>query len=126
MGVTLLLPAPLRGLAGGRSAVELAGSPGTVGEALEALRAAHPAVHDRIVTETGEVRRHVNLFVGEEDVRHTGGLATPLSAEARVFILPAVSGGRAGPSPRGFHPASRLSRSAGARPVTPPRVTGRD
>ena len=95
MSVSLILPAPLRELAGGRAVVELDGTPATVDEALEALRVAWPSVHARVVTESGQVRPHINLFVGEEDVRHTGGLDTSLPSEARLFILPAVSGGRA-------------------------------
>ncbi len=93
MSLTLVLPGPLRELAGGRSTLELTGAPVTVGEALQALRAQCPPVYDRIVTETGEVRPHVNVFVGTEDVRFSGGLATPVRDGAEVVVLPSVSGG---------------------------------
>lgn len=91
--VTLHLPAPLRELVGGTARVRLAGRPATVGEALAALREDHPAVHARLITEQGELREHINVFVGRENVRHTGGLDTPLSEGAEVQVIPAVSGG---------------------------------
>jgi molybdopterin converting factor small subunit len=93
MGVTVALPGPLRELAGGRSRVELDAAAGTVGEALRALRSAHPALYDRIVTEQGELRPHVNLFVGVENVRSAGGLAMPIADGSELVIIPAVSGG---------------------------------
>lgn len=89
---TLILPAALRDVAGGRDQVDLDGC-ATVGEALDALRTAAPAVYERIVTERGEVRPHVNLFIGSEDVRNAGGLAAPLPADGQIVVLPAVSGG---------------------------------
>lgn len=93
MPVTVLLPGPLRELAGGRATIELEGRPATVGEALEALRAACPAVYHRLLTEQRELRPYINVFVGTEDVRHTGGLATPLAEGSRLVVLPSVSGG---------------------------------
>lgn len=93
MPLTIELPGQLRDLNDGRATVELAETPPTVGDALAALREAAPAVYDRIATERGQVRRHVNLFVGTEEVRQTGGLETPLSDGDRITVLPAVSGG---------------------------------
>ncbi|MEO6462427.1 MAG: ubiquitin-like small modifier protein 1 [Candidatus Eisenbacteria bacterium] len=93
MAVRFLLPAYLRPYAGARPGLELAASPATVGEAFEALRAVHPGVLDRVLTEQGEVRRHVNVFVGDESIRSTGGLDTPLADGAEIAIVPAVSGG---------------------------------
>jgi molybdopterin synthase sulfur carrier subunit len=93
VGIRILLPAYLRPYAGARAEVELEASPATVGGALEALRRLHPGVLDRVLTERGEVRRHVNVFVGSESIRHTGGLATPLAEGSEVSIVPAVSGG---------------------------------
>lgn len=91
--VTLVLPSPLRELTGGAAALPLGGEPATVRDALARLRADHPAVHARLVTEQGEVREHVNVFVGREHIRNTGGLDTPLEAGSRILVLPAVSGG---------------------------------
>jgi molybdopterin synthase sulfur carrier subunit len=64
-----------------------------VGAALQALREDYPAVYDRVVTERREVRPHVNVFVGREDIRWSGGLGTPLTDGSEVVILPSVSGG---------------------------------
>jgi molybdopterin converting factor small subunit len=50
-------------------------------------------VRDRVITELGEVRPHVNIFVDGESIRDTGGLAAPVRDGAEIFILPAVSGG---------------------------------
>ena len=69
------------------------GEAATVGEVFEALRATHPAVYDRVFTDQGELRPHVNVFVGRDDIRWSGGMDTPVSAGAEVTILPAVSGG---------------------------------
>jgi molybdopterin converting factor small subunit len=94
MPVVFHIPGYLREFT--RSArVEITEAPGTVGAALDALWRAHPGVRDRIVTERGEVRPHVNVFVGTESIRFTGGLATPLpsNSEIEISIVPAVSGG---------------------------------
>ena len=88
-----MLPAYLRPYAGARAGVEVTGEPRTVRDALESLRTLHPGVLDRVLTEQGEVRRHVNVFVGDENIRYTGGLQTPLRADAEIMIVPAVSGG---------------------------------
>jgi molybdopterin synthase sulfur carrier subunit len=68
-------------------------APASVGEALAGLGALHPGVRDRVLDERGQVRPHVNVFVGKESIRYTGGLATPLGPEAELHIFPAVSGG---------------------------------
>ncbi|MBZ0271473.1 MoaD family protein [bacterium] len=93
MPVIVHVPTPLRVFTEGRDRVLLDGAPATVGEALDRLFRAHPGVRDRVMTETGEVRRHVNVFVDDENVRFLAGLATPLADGARVHIFPAVSGG---------------------------------
>lgn len=92
-GVTVVLPGQLRDLAGGGPVVRLDGRPATVREALDALRELHPAVHRRLVTEQGELRPHLNVFVGGTDARHAGGLDAPLEAGAELVVLPSVSGG---------------------------------
>jgi sulfur-carrier protein len=92
--VTLRLPAALRELARGERTVvvELEG-PATVATLLDALARRLPAVERRIRDETGTQRRHVNLFVGEVNVRDGAGLAEPLADGAEVYVIPAVSGG---------------------------------
>ena len=91
--VRVVLPAPLRELTGGEAALRLEGRPATVREALSELKRSHPAVHDRLVTEQGELREHVNVFVGKANVRRSGGLDAPLGEEDQILVLPAVSGG---------------------------------
>ena len=95
MALLFHIPGFLREFTGGKSRVSLAAPAGTAGEALAALWAVHPGVRDRVVTEQGEVRLHVNVFVGAESIRHTGGLATPVPDGAEISIVPAVSGGSA-------------------------------
>jgi len=92
VAVTVTLPAQLRPLAGGLAALTLDDA-GTVGEALATLRAEFPAVYDRLATEQGEVRPHVNLFVNGDEIRRSGGLDTPLPPGGEIFVLPSVSGG---------------------------------
>ena len=65
----------------------------TVGEALRALGASYPGVLDRVLDERGELRPHVNVFVGDDNTRFAGGLAAPVPEGSRITILPAVSGG---------------------------------
>jgi molybdopterin synthase sulfur carrier subunit len=93
MGVRVHLAGPLVPYAEGRGQVELPGQFATVGEALEALWALYPGVRDRVVSEVGEVRPHVNVFVDAEAIRFTDGLATPVKDGVEIAILPALSGG---------------------------------
>jgi molybdopterin synthase sulfur carrier subunit len=89
VSISVHLPGPLRPFNEGRSLLTLEGAT-TVEEALQALP---PGVRDRILDEVGEIRPHVNVFVGETSVRETGGLATPVRDGAELFVIPAVSGG---------------------------------
>lgn len=93
MPVVILLPGPLQAYAGGRDAVRLDEPCPTVRDALDALARCHPGVRDRVLTEQGDVRPHLNVFVGTENVRFARGLATPVPPDGRLTILPAVSGG---------------------------------
>lgn len=93
MSVVVHIPGYLRTWTGGASRVALATAPRTVSDVLEDLWELHPGVRDRVVTEIGEVRPHVNIFVGNEAIRWTGGLDTPVPEDAEISIIPAVSGG---------------------------------
>ncbi len=93
MLITFHIPGALREFTAGRSTVVIDHSAATVAEALSALWTLYPGVRDRIATEQGQVREHINIFIGNEDVRYTGGLASPLSAGCEISIVPAVSGG---------------------------------
>ena len=73
--------------------MEIAASPSSLRDALESLCTLHPGVRDRILTEQGQLREHINVFVGSEDARYTGGLATPIPSKVEISIVPAISGG---------------------------------
>ncbi len=93
MPLTFHIPGALREFTGERSSVEIEASPATLADALSALWTLYPGVRDRIATEQGQVREHINIFIGDENVRYTGGLASPVSAGCEISIVPAVSGG---------------------------------
>ncbi len=93
MPVIFHIPGALRDFTGGRSKVEIEHSPATLADALSALWTLYPGVRDRITTEQGQLRQHINVFIGDENVRFTGGLASPVSAGSEISIVPAVSGG---------------------------------
>jgi molybdopterin synthase sulfur carrier subunit len=88
---TIRIPTQLRTLAGGAREVTVDGA--TVAEALKGLDAEHPGFADRLFDETGKLRRFVNVFVADEDIRFLDGVDTPLLAGQTVSIVPAVAGG---------------------------------
>ncbi|MCX9192278.1 molybdopterin synthase sulfur carrier subunit [Carbonactinospora thermoautotrophica] len=92
MTVTVRLPSVLREFAGGRPTVAVPDG-ATVGDVLDRLAADLPALERRIRDERGVIRRHVNVFVGETNVRDAAGLATSAPDGAEVVVIPAVSGG---------------------------------
>jgi len=94
MQVVFNIPGRLREFTGNQGAVRVEVEPGAnLLQALHALFLEYPGLRDRVLTETGEARRHVNIFVANENVRYTDGLATSLPAAAEVSIVPAISGG---------------------------------
>jgi molybdopterin converting factor small subunit len=93
MSITVHIPAYLAAFADGQRSLAIDSSPPTVHEALVVLWRLYPALRDRIVDEQGEVRQHINVFVGEESIRFADGLATKVPAGAEILIVPAVSGG---------------------------------
>jgi len=88
---TVRIPTQLRSLVGGASELTLDGA--TVGEVLAALDAAHPGFGERLFDENGKLRRFVNVFVDDEDLRFLQGVDTPLTEKSVVSIIPAVAGG---------------------------------
>jgi molybdopterin converting factor small subunit len=110
--VTFHIPGALRDFTGGQSTVEVQTSPTVVDDALKELCALYPGLRDRIATEQGEIRQHVNIFVGNEDIRFTGGLATPVPPGSRISIVPAVSGGNAEAEPAGSRGSRRPTPDA--------------
>ena len=91
MSVSVRIPTILRTYTGGSA--EVTADPGTLREVLAGLDAAYPGLAGRIVVETGNLRRFVNGYVGEEDVRFAQGLETPVPSGAHVSVIPAVAGG---------------------------------
>jgi molybdopterin converting factor small subunit len=91
LSVNVRIPSQLRTLTGGSSEVSVDGS--TVGEVLKGLDAAYPGFQGRLFDERGRLRRFVNIFVADEDVRFLQGLDTPLDPGATLSIVPAVAGG---------------------------------
>jgi molybdopterin converting factor small subunit len=91
MSLTVRIPTQLRPLTGGAGEVEVEGA--TVGEALKALDAAHPGMADRLFDDSGALRRFVNVFLADEDVRFLEGLDTPVDDGQVISVVPAVAGG---------------------------------
>ena len=92
--ITVRIPTPLRPMTGGKGEIEGAG--GSVHELIEHLNGAHPGLKDRICDEQGEVRRFINIYVNEEDIRFLTGKETPLKDGDEVSIVPAIAGGAHG------------------------------
>jgi molybdopterin synthase sulfur carrier subunit len=91
MSVNIRIPTQLRTLTGGAGEVSVEGS--TVGEVLKALDGAHAGFADRLFDDGGGLRRFVNVFLDDEDVRFLDGLATPVADGQTLSIVPAVAGG---------------------------------
>jgi sulfur-carrier protein len=91
MAVTIRIPTQLRSLAGGASEVSVDAA--TVAESLKVLDAQHAGFAERLFDEKGELRRFVNVFVADEDIRFMQGVDTPLTDGSVVSIIPAVAGG---------------------------------
>jgi molybdopterin synthase sulfur carrier subunit len=89
--IKVRIPAQLRTLTGGAGEVAIDGS--SVGEVLKGLDAAHPGFGERIFDDEGGLRRFVNVFLDEEDVRFLDGLGTPVASGQTLSIVPAVAGG---------------------------------
>ncbi len=87
---TVRIPTPLRTLTGGEDQVQAAGD--TVKAVIENLEKNHPGIRERLLDDKG-VRRFVNIYVGDEDIRFLDGLATALKATDEISIVPAIAGG---------------------------------
>jgi molybdopterin converting factor small subunit len=91
MAVTVRIPTQLRNLSGNAAEVQV--EAGTVAEALKALDAAHPGFAERLFDESGALRRFVNVFLADEDIRFLQGVDSPVTDGQVVSIVPAVAGG---------------------------------
>lgn len=92
MSVTIRIPTPLRSLTRGQG--EITGEGGSVQELIENLEAAYRGIKERLCDGDGNIRRFINVYVNEEDIRFLNGLATPLKPGDTVSIVPAIAGGR--------------------------------
>lgn len=90
METIVRIPAALRTLTGGKDEVPASGD--TVGQVIDDLEKNHPGLKDRLLDEKG-VRRFINIYVGEEDVRFLDGLKTTLKSGDQISIIPAIAGG---------------------------------
>ncbi len=88
---TIRIPTPLRKLTGERETIEADGV--TVGELLTAIDQTYPGLRERICDEQGQVRRFVNVYVNDEDIRFLSDQATPVKGTDEVSIVPAIAGG---------------------------------
>jgi sulfur-carrier protein len=88
---TIRIPTPLRKYTQGQEEVRVDG--GTVEQVLAALEVSAPGIRERICDDAGKVRRFVNIFVGDEDIRFLDNLATPVRDADEVSIVPAIAGG---------------------------------
>jgi molybdopterin converting factor small subunit len=91
MTVSVRIPTIMRTLTAGQSEVKVEGA--TVGEVVASLEAAHPGFKERLLDDDGNLRRFVNVFVADEDVRFLSGLDTPVPEGETVSVIPAVAGG---------------------------------
>jgi sulfur-carrier protein len=91
MSASVRIPTILRNYTGGAGEVTANGS--TLAEILNSLEADHPGIRARVLDDTGALRRFVNVYVGDEDVRFAGGLEAAVSDGAKISIIPAVAGG---------------------------------
>lgn len=91
MPVNVRIPTPLRKLTNNEEVVEV--QPGTIGSAITELQSKFPGIQERLVDESGEVRRFVNVYVNEEDIRFLKNRETPLNDGDEISIIPAIAGG---------------------------------
>ena len=88
---TVRIPTSLRGFTGNKGEVHVAGA--TLSEVLHNLEKAHPGIGTRLLDEKGAVRRYVNVFLNDEDIRFLQELATPVAEGDRITLIPAIAGG---------------------------------
>jgi len=92
MPVTVRIPTPLRAVVKGNANVEAKGT--TIGDVIGDLERQFPGLRERLVDESGELRRFINIYVNQEDIRFLDNQATALKDGDEVAIVPAIAGGR--------------------------------
>lgn len=94
MGVKIAIPTPLRQFTGGNSEIEVQAA--TAGDALLELTAAHGELRKHLYNEQNKIRNFINVYVGDEDIRHLDGPATPVKDGETIMIVPSIAGGSSG------------------------------
>jgi molybdopterin synthase sulfur carrier subunit len=120
MSINVRIPEVLRKLTGGADLVAVEAS--NVGDMLVAIDAKHPGLKERICDDKGNVKRFINIFVNEEDIRFQDNLQTPLAAGAEVSILPAIAGGSAARDKKSSDIIRRVYLNFTAEGVTQPII----
>src|SRR6266702_1606121 len=113
MAITIVIPTPLRQFAGGRSEIDVDAT--TAGGALEALTAEHGELRKHLYNEQDNLRNFINVYVGDEDIRHLDGTATPLKDGETIMIVPSIAGGSTAVEARAVSDLPELSRDELAR-----------
>ena len=91
MAVSVRIPTPLRKFTNGQSDVEIEGE--SVGEVIDNLEASHNGIKEKLIDESGSIRRFVNVYLNEEDIRFLEGADTEVKDGDSVTIVPAIAGG---------------------------------
>lgn len=91
MSIKVLIPTPLRGLTNEKDTVDASGA--TVAELIEDMEKNYPGIRERLCDETGEIRRFVNIYHNQEDIRFKQGKDTPVSDGDELSVVPAIAGG---------------------------------
>lgn len=89
---TVYVPTPLRRLTGGQAKVEVTGE--DIGTLIQAIDAQYPGVADRLLDDDGNIKRFINVFVNDAEIRGLQGMHTPVKANDKVSIVPAMAGGQ--------------------------------
>ena len=91
MAVSIRIPTPLRKLTDNKSEIQIDGD--TIEAILGNMESSYPGIKDRICDETGDVRRFINIYLNEEDIRFIDGTGTSVNDGDRIAIVPAIAGG---------------------------------
>ncbi len=91
MAITVNIPTPLRKFTGDKDSISVEGA--TVGAVIQALEIKAPGISAKIVDDEGKVRRFINVYAGEDDIRFLDGLNTVVADGAEISIIPAIAGG---------------------------------
>ena len=113
MSVTIVIPTPLRQFAGGNSEIEVQAA--TAGEALDKLTAEHAGLRRHLFNEQDKLRNFVNVYVGDEDIRHLDGTETPVKEGETIMIVPSIAGGSIAAESRAESQLPELSNEEIAR-----------